>query len=1047
MRRYAVVALTNLTFGNATIKSYLCSFPGFVDTMVGQLDTSGWENLRKATAHLFRNLAWKADKSSKLVLSESRVVSVLMEAAMAVSSRALTETPAGLAVEPGREEPTLKVILSALWNLSAHCKKNKADVCSIPGSLVFLVQLLRSRSTAVVENGGGILRNVSSYIATCQQGEEYRAVLRSERCLALLLSQLRSPSLTIVSNACGTLWNFSARSAQDQEELWELGAVPMLQSLTNSKHNTISTCSLAALKNLYTARPAGLFMMVSGAGGAGQLTARKVKNLVADLDEKLSDCGPRDVEGGSPHSSPPASDQDDSGSEKEEEGKNMRGDERKREGSQGSHSPECGRKNLFLAGISEVAKQAGIAPGDLGAALPSCYQQQQQQAQSMEERHSSSYSQPRRSGETRSLSEGRFDGQFVSYMKQPSREVSPQEQEQVEDEGELVGRVNLSPTSLLLSPSSTPLDLTTKRGVEVASLEAVEVEEQPTDYSLRYQESEEPDLEKSDKPELNCDDALRTYCTEGTPMDTPFAFSTATSMSDLREPAIQEEEEEGEEGEIEGDGGDEDREERGEEEKEVTVQYAVEGTPLAFSRAESLSDLEEVEVGEGEGAKLQAIPETGEEKGMAETEGEKRECEGGIKTPPAPHLPKTVKFCGAAEVRSAPQETPLMFSRASSVASLDSFDHDGSLQDGYSSYEASRATSGRVSPSDLPDSPSQTMPTSPRPGGSRLPPRPAKTPSVPPLAPAHQKSVYADVVMSFQEEGTPAVFSTRTSLSGLDFEEEKVKADEGSAKSSNTTMSEDEDIYADSESLLGQLITSAMPESKPAPRSRLPKPRQAWPPLPGTAKTPVRAKAESKADPNASDDSSCSLDQQDLLADCIASAMPVAATRLGPRQAAEGAPAPEPKQGKKTRSQPSLPSRVPPTPPERKGSHLSHPCVAAAAASQDDFRRGGDSMRCWGAVEDTPQHFSAATSLSDLTVDEPASGRHSAAARRRVQHAQQGQQSGKETPLRFMTEDTPAVFSRNDSLSSLEYETEERKGNEVQMGAGLAFLFNSKSFQ
>jgi hypothetical protein len=37
------------------------------------------------------------------------------------------------------------VILSALWNLSAHCKKNKADVCSIEGSLVFLVQLLRSR--------------------------------------------------------------------------------------------------------------------------------------------------------------------------------------------------------------------------------------------------------------------------------------------------------------------------------------------------------------------------------------------------------------------------------------------------------------------------------------------------------------------------------------------------------------------------------------------------------------------------------------------------------------------------------------------------------------------------------------------------------------------------------------------------------------------------------------------------------------------------------------------------------------------------------------
>ena len=30
------------------------------------------------------------------------------------------------------------------------------------------------RSTAVVENGGGILRNISSYIATSPQGEDYR---------------------------------------------------------------------------------------------------------------------------------------------------------------------------------------------------------------------------------------------------------------------------------------------------------------------------------------------------------------------------------------------------------------------------------------------------------------------------------------------------------------------------------------------------------------------------------------------------------------------------------------------------------------------------------------------------------------------------------------------------------------------------------------------------------------------------------------------------------------------------------------------------------
>ena len=197
VRRYAVVALTNLTFGNASVKSYLCSFPGLVDIMVHQLECS-WENLRKATAHLFRNLAWKADKTSKSILSESQVVNVLMMAAMTTAVRSLVDTSGGLSVEPSKEEEsTLKVILSALWNLSAHCKKNKSDVCSLEGALVFLVQLLRSKSTDVVENGGGILRNISSFIATCPQGEEYRSdkdyYHHYNFCLALMMrSQVQS---------------------------------------------------------------------------------------------------------------------------------------------------------------------------------------------------------------------------------------------------------------------------------------------------------------------------------------------------------------------------------------------------------------------------------------------------------------------------------------------------------------------------------------------------------------------------------------------------------------------------------------------------------------------------------------------------------------------------------------------------------------------------------------------------------------------------------------------------------------------------------------
>ena len=140
---------------------------------------------------------------------------------------------------------------------------------------------------------------------------------------------------------------------------------------------------------------------------------------------------------------------------------------------------------------------------------------------------------------------------------------------------------------------------------------------------------------------------------------------------------------------------------------------------------------------------------------MAETEGEKEQEAGGSKTPPPRE--KTVTFRPDDEVQLAPQETPMMFSRASSVASLDSFDAEGSLQDGYSSYDASRATSGRVSPSDLPDSPSQTMPTSPRTSRgapARPPPGRPLGSHPPPLAAQSQKSIYADVVTSYQEEVT-----------------------------------------------------------------------------------------------------------------------------------------------------------------------------------------------------------------------------------------------------------------------------------------------------
>lgn len=85
-------------------------------------------------------------------------------------------------------------------------------MCAVPGAVAFLVKMLKykaaSNTLAIVENAGGILRNISSHIAV---REDYRQILRDNNCFEILLEQLKSSSLTIVSNACGTLWNLSAR--------------------------------------------------------------------------------------------------------------------------------------------------------------------------------------------------------------------------------------------------------------------------------------------------------------------------------------------------------------------------------------------------------------------------------------------------------------------------------------------------------------------------------------------------------------------------------------------------------------------------------------------------------------------------------------------------------------------------------------------------------------------------------------------------------------------------------------------------------------------
>uniref|UniRef100_A0A672SGL4 APC regulator of WNT signaling pathway 2 n=1 Tax=Sinocyclocheilus grahami TaxID=75366 RepID=A0A672SGL4_SINGR len=271
LRRYAGMALTNLTYGDVVNKATLCSKKNCLQAIVAQL-ASDSEELQQVVSSILRNLSWRADINSKRALRDVGSVSALMTCALQAT-----------------KESTLKSVLSALWNLSAHSTENKVAICSVDSSLGFLVSTLTYRcqtnSLAIIESGGGILRNVSSLIAT---RDDYRQILRDHNCLQTLLQHLRSHSLTIVSNACGTLWNLSARSPKDQELLWDLGAVSMLRNLIHSKHKMIAMGSAAALRNLLTNRPLKYkdTAVISPGSCMPSLYMRKQKALEAELDAK-----------------------------------------------------------------------------------------------------------------------------------------------------------------------------------------------------------------------------------------------------------------------------------------------------------------------------------------------------------------------------------------------------------------------------------------------------------------------------------------------------------------------------------------------------------------------------------------------------------------------------------------------------------------------------------------------------------------------------------------------------------------------------------------
>ena len=1075
MRRYACMALTNLTFGDGTNKALLCSARAAMRALVAQLHSSS-EELLQVAASVLRNLSWRADEASKRCLREVGCVQALTLAAMAA-----------------RREATLKSVLSALWNLSAHCSDNKAAVCAVDGALAFLVSTLSPRCSgaatlAVVENGGGVLRNVSSHVAV---REEYRAVLRAHACLPALLRHLRSPSLTVVSNACGTLWNLSARCAQDQRTLWQLGAVSMLRNLVHSRHRMISMGSAAALKNLLAARP----------------------SLAALEQERGQERGEEDGAGGGVSRS---SSQDSVGSAQSDVTHDRRQAARLLRHRTAPWRPVDAANSRIVRAMHEVAMHAGIdarhspppppaLPGDDQVYL-------ERQADGSESRdepvnYSIKYS------ETAGVPGPGVEGKHAPAIggSETSAFTKPETESAAESAVE-------SPAK---SEGYDTVDQPTNYSLRFAEQQEEEgIADQPTDYSARYEETGGQTAEyrgQTGGHVYDADDNLRTYCTEGTPL-------TATSMTDVSGA--------GQPGKAAGSehmsaagshstgqntgstviaaggrptaavlaaaattaAGTEDEASQPaslysyndssatDSPSDRVKKYCTEGTPLSFSRVSSLSSLHSGEDAPAPPAPL-APPPPPEEEAAAK----------------AAKAGKSVTF------NETPQVTPLMFSRSTSLGSLSSCEVHSVHSSVVSEY--SRRASEVVSPSDLPDSPSETMPPTPR----------RKSPRGPtPGADAGQHD--AAMVFAMEEDDT---MTTSSSLSALSVDEPHIRKDSclrrgggggGTAvvppRSSLSPLQEVvppetepdaatadgdtsylsayssdnlevtvisvhkvepvaaaddwDDDDDDEDELLAEVIQLAMPASRTPRRGRAhpSQPDGDHPPPATEYDIPVKFTTEdtplnfsetaslsdisfeqtpaamtprhASATDDASDTSSVTSDNDDLLSEAIQAAMPQPSRRVCRRAMQRGAHC-DRLTSYNVEGTPINFSRAASLSDLGVESPLSRPVAPA--------QRCDDSPRTYN-VEDTPLLLSRSESLSSLSCDEspvaatrlvkPVVARRAgiqspAIARLRTPlTSRPGEPTSHSTPLglkdatcRYEVEGTPACFSHNSSLSSL----------------------------
>ncbi|CAH1989415.1 unnamed protein product [Acanthoscelides obtectus] len=555
-----------------------------------------------------------------------------------------------------------------------------------------------------------------------------------------------------------------------------MGAPAMLRSLNHSKHKMIAMGSSAALKNLLSAKPQqGLTPQLDSTALALDLPAlptlgaRKQKALLQDLDQSLSETYEN-------------IDKDSPVKKKDKEGfMDFLQDSRRKS--------KCGHSSSTEF-INEAQLSSNFSSLNLNEP-------------------STSYTSDLRP-QTR-LPQA-FGSSSLPYMTPPIKRPNPctyipvrnkfsdcayEDEIDITDQpidySQKYAETKLAVENVDVSPSSERDFSFGKQQAEKESFSIyAETDlDQPTDYSLRYAE-DDSDSDICNKitktePQEFVQDTVKTYCTEDTPYETPFNFSTATSMSDLRMDEKQiidndkmKKEEHKIKKEVTKDVEEKERcstEDISEKNDKIPkselssglmspekpVNYAEEGTPGYFSRVSSFGSLNEMK-NESKDA----------DKTIVEAADDKNEEKPALKATTTET--KAVKF---EQVADCAEETPLMFSRSSSLASLDSVEQH-SIHDDISSVisDFSRLTSGIVSPSELPDSPTQTVPPSPKPrktsmefpSTSRIRQRVPRPPPKP--------SIFEDNVTKFKEESTPIQFSTATSLSSLTIDDHEEPKDE-----------------------------------------------------------------------------------------------------------------------------------------------------------------------------------------------------------------------------------------------------------------------------